>query len=785
MSNSKRINQHAFDPGAMSIIQMGEELIGHPTTAINELVKNGYDADATDVHIYVHLSEENSYIAIYDNGLGMYNKTLFGDWLRPSVSHKRAKNVKSEIFERSFLGSKGIGRLATMALGKIVTVVTKRNEELEYNWLTLDSSAFKTDKLLSQVKFPGDVIADYKTLFSESEYLKIRNRKQNIDLLKFISEKNIKSFKEGTLIIVEDVDDSVKTIFRTEFEEKNENEDATTLSDTSIYRGLSVLITPLKLNHEIQKELLEEKIITNAKSIAKNTSTFQVHFGSNAIVSEKGINYTEVKPIPIVDVYDYRVIGKVTKSGDVTGKFRCQRLKGKEFDEPFALKSESVFEKNHKRSKAKQNLKELSEEEWNADAGEFYFDIRVYDRGEDDSKEKLFGLVQASSTEQKKKIIDHLLGLRLSKNGFGIKPYGDEVKDWLDLSQIRVQNPGQNVSVNQILGYVFFYSPENDGLKEKTNREGFYENKAFIDTRNILQAVFKNLGQLRYNFRLRHNLGRIPINRLQRPDTKAFIDYIKNNPEKESVLKRSEEFVKEIATALDNMEDTLSFSQRLASLGTGLELVYHELAQPIAKIGGSRAILNRKVGKIEDEELRDSFIKEITHIGSFVSELDELKSSLKPAIGKSRNQLFKPNHTFKKVCYLFRKDINEENIELLIQDGSEKFEIEDYEYPLWISFLNIINNAVYWLKLNEGSKTISFAIEKKNTYVITNNGPFIPDDYIDLVFEYGFTLKKEKSATGLGLAFTKNILNLNNWEITAENRKEGPAFLISKKHQNG
>jgi signal transduction histidine kinase len=776
----KEIHQHSFDPGAMSIIQMGEELIGHPTTAINELVKNGYDADATDAYVYFYISETNSFISIFDNGLGMPNKTLFGEWLRPSVSHKRIKNAKSEIFGRSFLGSKGIGRLAAMALGRIITVVSKSSEELEYNWLTLNSSSFKTDALLSQVRFPGDVISDYRDLFLKDDYLKIRNKEQNKELLNLISDKIFRSFKEGTLIVIEDIDDSVKTIFKTEFEDQNENEDALTINETKIYRGLSVLITPLKLNSEIQNELLKEKIVENAKSIANESSTFQVYFGCNLILSKSKIDFIKVKPIPIIDVYDYRVLGKVTKKGDVIGKFRCQRLKENVFEESFSLKNKDIFEKAFLRSKIKRTPKELTEEEWNEDAGEFYFDIRVYDRGEEDSKEKLFSMVQASSIEQKKKIIDNLLGLRLSKNGFGIKPYGEEVKDWLDLSQIRVQNPGQNVSVNQILGYVFFYSPENDGLKEKTNREGFYENKAFIDTKNVLQIIFKNLGQLRYNFRLRNNLGRIPKNRLQRPDTKTFIEFIKNNLENKNILKRSEQFVKEISTALDNMEDTLSFSQRLASLGTGLELVYHELAQPIAKIGGSRALLNRKVGKIDEKDLRDYFIKEITHIGSFVSELDELKSSLKPAIGKSRHQLFKPNHTFKKVCYLFRKDITEENIEMLIQEGSEKHEIEDYEYPLWISFLNIINNAIYWLKLNEGRKSISFAIEDKNRFVISNNGPFIPDDYLDLIFEYGFTLKKEKNATGLGLAFTKNILNLNNWEISVENRETGPAFIISK-----
>ncbi|MFN6088812.1 MAG: ATP-binding protein [Cyclobacteriaceae bacterium] len=779
---SKETKRHSFEPGAMSIIQMGEELIGHPTTAINELVKNGYDADATEVCVYVNINESNSFVLIFDNGLGMHKKTLFGDWLKPSVSAKRIKGAKSEIFERSFLGSKGIGRLASMALGRMITVVTKRNEEKEYNWLTIDSSIFKEEnRLLKDVTFPGDSIKTYYDLFSKKSDLEERKANENEDLLELLRSKKIGTFKEGALVIIEDIDESVKALFKSEFEDNNEIEDSVTLRETAIYRGLSVLVTPLKLDAEIQKELFKEKIIDEKKKIAKGVNAFDVSFGSNFIPTEKRFEFTSVKPIPIMDRFDYRAIGKVTKDGNVFGRFTCQRLEKHVFSEEFILKNEEIFEKEFDRLKEKKKPKELTETEWNASAGEFYFDIRVYDRGEEDSKEKLFGLVEANTTEQKRKIIDSLLGLRISKNGFGVKPYGDEVKDWLDLSQIRVQGPGFNVSVNQILGYVFFYSPENDGLKEKTNREGFYANRAFSDTRNILQAIFKNIGQLRYNFRLKHNLGRIVKNKLQRPNIDKFINFIQKNGADE-VKKRSEEFVREITTALDNMEDTLSFSQRLASLGTGLELIYHEMSQPIAKIGGSRAILHRKVGRIKEEDIRTVFIEEISHIGSFVAELDELKSSLKPAIGKSRHQLFKPNHIFKKVCYLFRKDISEENIELLIHPGSENFEIEDYEYALWISFLNIINNAVYWLRLNEENrKYISFSIEKKNQIVIINNGPFIPEDYIDLIFEYGITLKKEKSATGLGLAFTRNILNLNNWEITAENRKEGPAFIITKR----
>jgi signal transduction histidine kinase len=773
------IKRHVFEPGAQSIIQMGEELIGHPSTAINELVKNSYDADATQCTIYTHIQGAESFLLIFDNGLGMSNEILFGDWLRPSASTKRKVGVKSKIFERSFLGSKGIGRLAAMALGKSLTVISKTDEENVYNWLSLNSDLFRSEQLLSQVSFPGDVISDFNDLFDGDSYLEIRKAKKNGIINEFLKNKKIENFKEGTLIVIEDIDQSLLTIFKNDFEDQDAN--SRTLRETTIYRSLSVLITPLQLDVQIQNELLSKKIIDVTHKISKEISTFEVFYGTNIISSLGFDSLVSVKPISLLEKFDYRFLGKATKQGNIKGEFICQRIKEYSYSEEFSIKSEEVFDQDFRRSKSEKKPAEIADARWNDDAGEFYFDIRIYDRGEEEPRQRLFSLIQANSNTQKKHIIDGLLGLRISKNGFSVKPYGEEIKDWLNLGQLRVQNPGQNVSTNQILGYVFFYSPENDGLKEKTNREGFYENKAFIDVKHILQVIFKNIGQLRYNFRLRYNLGRNPQNKLNRPDTQSFIDFIKREPGQQAILRKSEEFVDQITTALENMGDTLSFSQRLASLGTGLELVYHELSQPIAKIGGSRALLIRKVSKIQDQETKDFFIKEITNIGSFVAELDELKSSLKPAIGKSTPQFFKPNHTFKKVCYLFRRDFEEENIQLHIQSESEKFEIEDLEYTLWISFLNIINNAFYWLKLNSNrGKFISFNIEENDRIVIQNNGPLIPEDNIDLIFEYGFTLKKEKNATGLGLAFTKNILNLNNWSIAVENRDAGPAFIIFK-----
>jgi len=67
------------------------------------------------------------------------------------------------------------------------------------------------------------------------------------------------------------------------------------------------------------------------------------------------------------------------------------------------------------------------------------------------------------------------------------------------------------------------------------------------------------------------------------------------------------------------------------------------------------------------------------------------------------------------------------------------------------------------------------------SFVITNSGPFINDNIIEHIFNYGVTTRQEKNATGLGLAFTQSILSRNDWEIHAENRKTGPAFIINRK----
>ncbi|MFC2011956.1 ATP-binding protein, partial [Chloroflexota bacterium] len=493
---AKEVKRHKFQHGAMSIIQMGEELIGHPSTALNELVKNGYDADAILSRVYFQYDDDptRSFALIIDYGNGMSNDTLFGDWLQPSISAKRKPGARSEIYKRHFLGSKGIGRLAAMALGQYTTVITKREDEPVYNWITVNREAFKEEKLLSQIEFPGDRIERFCDLFSDKAIIEIREVPQNDALVKILERNKLDKFSKGTLIVIEALDESVIKILEEDFPKQTELFDQS-LKNTDFYKSLATLITPLNLSSEIQRELREKGIIQKEISLAAKGSTFSVEFGTNLLPDqeENEIEWQEIESIPILSVFDYRVLGRMKSNGSVEGYIIYSRLENDTYEEEFIIDIQDIEDDGLSVRTDNEILAGLSKRKSRTEVGEYYFDVRVYDIGESDNLDKLARQAGLGSGSKFREAFKYFQGLRVSKNGFGVKPYGEEVEDWIGLSKVRVQDPGHNVNTNQILGYVFFYSPENDNLQEKTNREGFSENTAFIEVKNTLLTIFKNL----------------------------------------------------------------------------------------------------------------------------------------------------------------------------------------------------------------------------------------------------------------------------------------------------
>ena len=104
--------------------ELGELLVGRDSTALIELIKNSYDADATEVIVHgENLDDpERGRIIVMDTGCGMTRDQFITGFLRIASRLKEQGARRSAVFGRRYTGVKGIGRLAAHKLARKLEV---------------------------------------------------------------------------------------------------------------------------------------------------------------------------------------------------------------------------------------------------------------------------------------------------------------------------------------------------------------------------------------------------------------------------------------------------------------------------------------------------------------------------------------------------------------------------------------------------------------------------------------------------------------------------------------
>jgi signal transduction histidine kinase len=148
-------------PRARLLRTIGAELISSEIVAVIELVRNCYDADATEVQLVFERPESaaEGSLEIRDNGHGMTREILLGPWLEPATDHKAVQTEGAMGGERSpkgrrRLGSKGVGRFAAQRLGSHLAVFSFAGSphgavEADFDWGILDEGRY-----LDEIRIP-------------------------------------------------------------------------------------------------------------------------------------------------------------------------------------------------------------------------------------------------------------------------------------------------------------------------------------------------------------------------------------------------------------------------------------------------------------------------------------------------------------------------------------------------------------------------------------------------------------------------------------------------------
>ena len=140
-----------FSVDAGIINRLGKELVGKGETAISELIKNAYDAEASYVNlIFANAYQPGGRLTIEDDGLGMPYEQIVNGFMRISSSDK-VHNPISPNYKRKKAGKKGIGRFATQRLGSHLTIISQTKDSDFALKTTIDWDNFSIDTNLSDI----------------------------------------------------------------------------------------------------------------------------------------------------------------------------------------------------------------------------------------------------------------------------------------------------------------------------------------------------------------------------------------------------------------------------------------------------------------------------------------------------------------------------------------------------------------------------------------------------------------------------------------------------------
>ncbi|EOG5421294.1 sensor histidine kinase [Cronobacter malonaticus] len=156
--SSEDLSNIRFSVDAKIVERLGEQLVAKKTTALSELIKNAYDADASSVNVdFIGTEEPGGVIIIRDDGHGMDHRDLLRGFMTISTSDK-VTNPTSFKYQRAKAGKKGIGRFSAQKLGSKLELITKKEDEKHYICMEVDWDKFVSGVPLSFISNKIDYI---------------------------------------------------------------------------------------------------------------------------------------------------------------------------------------------------------------------------------------------------------------------------------------------------------------------------------------------------------------------------------------------------------------------------------------------------------------------------------------------------------------------------------------------------------------------------------------------------------------------------------------------------
>lgn len=338
-------------------------------------------------------------------------------------------------------------------------------------------------------------------------------------------------------------------------------------------------------------------------------------------------------------------------------------------------------------------------------------------------------------------------GIRIYRDGIRVYDFGEPGNDWLNLDIRRVNTPTARTSNNQILGVLRLDATTSEDLKEKSNREGFIETKAYADFRDAVISVLTNVEaeKSKDQKRLKGVLGKGTGQKIF-----AKLTELRESLAEKGVLTEVEPRLKEVEKELEIYRDQLLHA---AVPGLTIGIMLHGAEKILEEL---REAARKNVDTSRIKELIDRLYRAMRPVTNLLKN---------PGIAKTTAHVLIKEAKFSTELRLKRHGIH-------LIDGTEKgcldFKIEGSKQMLVASITNLVDNSIHWLEVkNPKQKLLSISttndLEGGPAIVVADNGTgFGKDDPEDLIAPF-FT--RRNGGMGLGLYIVDEVIRVNKGRL--------------------
>lgn len=738
-----------YKMSSRTAILLGRESVTRAESAIVELVKNTYDADAD--FAFIKFDEKLDTLYILDNGIGMTERIIDEFWMTIGTDNK-VENYQSNK-NRIKSGEKGVGRLSLDRLGEICEMYTKNNLE-QLNYWRSDFTDFES---------PGKLLEEVEVIFEKREQLFIDVIPASIiDDIRNIEDSNYNkvNFDTGTLLIIKNL--------RDRWTKKKINQ---------LFNDMSFLVPPSEQS-EYELLVLDPETNTAKRLMYENSYEFdykmKVNFNNGIFYVDMYRNEFDLNKIPS-DLFNHSA-------------FQKYPFTRKEFETGYI----------HKEIRSSQLLKDNSEiiNQIFKQIGEFKLE---------------FGFMKLSKSQEDKNYymkefspsrngwMNLYSGIKIYRDNFIIRPYGvvdSSSYDWLGLDFRKSKSPAPpshksgtwKVRNKQLQGTLFISRVSNPNIKDIASRESLIENdelKVLKETVRALIEIFekdrtyiirnmRDYNEATDNFESTKKNAEKIAKKINNRKSRKPIDYSKASSQKiislyEETSKENETMAKAIDFYKSEKNELFTEIKLLRELSTS-GLITSAIVHDLKTLSGSLGSRSRMIKKAlnANEELLNEVLENLQTDDLF------LKAWIKVIMNQNRDKRRKEKKDFKSVIdnlvNLLEPILIKKKIIITFDFPEEGCFKRIYETDFNSIFYNLIINSIEsFERKSRDERIINISLRNESgrvKIIYSDNGYGLsPHTFKDNneIFEYGTTCKTDKDGerigTGLGMYIVATTLN--------------------------